>query len=101
MISLAEVSNLVYSDLAIPEEVTDGIIVGGVQAGMPAEGKLEQYDVITAINDQPISSASDLQSILYKHQIGDTITVTFYRQSEKKTVDIKLTKTNQDLEATR
>lgn len=101
MISLAEVSSFIYSELSIPENVTDGIIVGSVHAGMPAEGKLEQYDVITAINDQPISSASDLQSILYKHQIGDTITVTFYRQSEKKTVDIKLTKTNQDLEATR
>lgn len=101
MVMLAEVSNAIYKDLGIPDEVTSGIIVTGVQSGMPADGKLEQYDVITDINSKPIASASDLQSILYEHQLGDTITVTFYRKQEKKTVNITLTKTNQHLSSTR
>lgn len=101
MASLSEVSNSLYKDLKIPTDVTHGIIVLNVQTGMPAEGKLEPYDVITSINDQTIQSSSDLQSVLYKHKVGDTITVTFYRKSEKKTVTIELNKTNQDLSSTR
>lgn len=101
MASLSEVSNSLYKDLKIPTDVTHGIIVLNVQTGMPAEGKLEPYDVITSINDQTIQSSSDLQSVLYKHKVGDTITVTFYRKSEKKTVTIELNKTNQDLSSIR
>lgn len=101
MVSLAEVSSSIYTDLSIPEEITSGIIVSGVIEGMPAFGKLEVYDVITEVDSQEISSASDLQSILYKHQIGDTINVSFYRKGEKKTVDIELTKDNQELTASR
>lgn len=101
MVNLAEVSTAIYEDLEIPSDVISGIIVADVQEDMPADGKLEQYDVITDINGETIYSASDLQSILYKHQLGDTITVTFYRKKEKMTVDITLTKTNQDLSSTR
>lgn len=101
MVALSEVSSVVYEDLNIPDEVISGIIVADVQEGMPADGKLQQYDVIVAINDQDIASGSDLQSVLYKHQLGDTITVTFYRQQEKLTRDIVLNKTNQELVAPR
>ncbi|HEM4737622.1 TPA: PDZ domain-containing protein, partial [Streptococcus suis] len=34
---------------------------------------------------------------LYKHQIGDTITVTYYRNNQKQTVDIKLTHSTEEL----
>lgn len=97
MVNLAEVSSDVYKELGIPLDLTSGIIVANVQEGMPADGLLQPYDVITSIDGQAIHFASDLQSVLYKHQLGDTITVTFYRKQEKKSVDITLTKTNQDL----
>lgn len=97
MVNLAEVSTDVYKELGIPLDLTSGIIVANVQEGMPADGLLQPYDVITSIDGQAIHFASDLQSVLYKHQLGDTITVTFYRKQEKKSVDITLTKTNQDL----
>lgn len=100
MANLSDVAANLYGQLNLPSEVTSGIVVASAQEGMPAEGKLEPYDVITAINDEPIHSTSDLQSVLYKNKLGDTITVTFYRKNEKKTVDITLTKTNQDLSST-
>ena len=34
---------------------------------------------------------------LYSHSIGDTIKVTFYRGKEKKTEELKLTKSTEDL----
>ena len=40
---------------------------------------------------------TDIQTNLYSHSIGDTIKVTFYRGKEKKTEELKLTKSTEDL----
>ena len=97
MANLSDLSTTTISRLNIPTSVTSGIVVASVQSGMPAEGKLKKYDVITAIDDKDVSSTTDLQSVLYGHSIGDSIKVTFYRGTDKKTETIKLTKTTQDL----
>lgn len=99
-ISMANLSDLPannIADLKIPSSVTGGIVVASVQKNMPASEKLKQYDVITAIDDEEVNSTSDLQSILYGHQIGDTIKITYYRGKDKKTATIKLTKSTNDL----
>lgn len=97
MANLNGLSTNAIAQLKIPSDVTNGIVVASVQTGMPSDGKLQKYDVITEIDGQEVSSTSDLQSLLYKHQIGDSMTVTFYRGTEKKTETIQLTKTTQDL----
>lgn len=99
-ISMANLSDLPannIADLKIPSSVTGGIVVASVQKNMPASEKLKQYDVITAIDDEEVNSTSNLQSILYGHQIGDTIKITYYRGKDKKTATIKLTKSTNDL----
>ena len=71
--------------LKVPSSVTDGVVVYSVNNATPAEqAGLKQYDVITKIDDTDISTTTDLQSALYKHKVGDTITVTFYRGKEEK-----------------
>lgn len=97
MANLSDLSTTIISRLNIPTSVTSGIVVASVQSGMPAEGVLKKYDVITAIDDKDVSSITDLQSVLYGHSTGDSIKVTFYRGTDKKTETIKLTKTTQDL----
>ncbi|WP_409374457.1 S1C family serine protease [Streptococcus macedonicus] len=97
MVNLSDLSTNAIAQLNIPTSVTSGVVVAAVQSGMPAEGNLEQYDVITAIDDKEVTSTSDLQSILYTHSVGDSVKVTFYRGTDKKTATIKLTKTTQDL----
>ncbi|SEI69906.1 serine protease Do [Streptococcus sp. 45] len=97
MANLSDLSTTTISRLNIPTSVTAGIVVASVQSGMPAEGTLKKYDVITAIDDKDVSSITDLQSVLYGHSTGDSIKVTFYRGTDKKTETIKLTKTTQDL----
>ena len=78
-------------------DLTSGVLIVSTQSGLPADGKFEPYDVIIEIDGETIENKSDLQSELYKHQIGDTITVTYYRNNEKMTVDIKLTHSTDDL----
>lgn len=97
MANLSELSTNFIFQLKLPDEVTAGIVVAYVQDNMPASGKLEKYDVITEIDGEEVTSSSDLQSILYGHNIGDSIKVSFYRDGKKQTVSIKLDKTTQEL----
>ena len=78
-------------------DLTSGVLIVSTQSGLPADGKFEPYDVIIEIDGETIENKSDLQSELYKHQIGDTITVTYYRNNKKMTVDIKLTHSTDNL----
>ncbi len=99
-ISIADLNSLsssATSKLDLPDEVKSGVVVGSVQKGMPADGKLQEYDVITEIDGKKISSKTDIQTNLYSHSIGDTIKVIFYRGKDKKTVDLKLTKSTEDI----
>lgn len=97
MAALSELSTNAISQLNIPSSITNGVVVAKVIDGMPAQEKLEKYDVITEIDGKEVTSSSDLQSILYGHTVNDSIKVTFYRGTEKKTTTIELTKTTKDL----
>ncbi|MCK1219074.1 S1C family serine protease [Streptococcus uberis] len=98
MVNLSDLSTNALDQLKVPKNVTSGIVVAKVVDNMPASGKLEQYDIITEIDGEEVSSTSDLQSILYGHDINDTVKVTFYRGNDKKSTTIELTKTTKDLE---
>ncbi|MDN5269637.1 S1C family serine protease [Streptococcus vestibularis] len=97
MADLNSLSSSTTSKLDLPDEVKSGVVVGIVQKGMPADGKLQENDVITEIDGKEISSKTDIQTNLYSHSIGDNIKVTFYRGKDKKTEDLKLTKSTEDL----
>ena len=100
MVNLSDLSTNAIAQLNIPTSITNGVVVASVQSGMPAEGKLQKYDVITEVDGQEVTSTSDLQSVLYGHSVGDSVKVTFYRGKDKKTVTIDLSKTTQDLSST-
>ena len=99
-IQMVNLSNLSSSDLQrlnVPSSVTAGVVVRSVITSMPANGHLQQYDVITKVDDKAISSTTELQSALYSHSIGDEMTVTYYRNGKEETTKIKLDKSTSDL----
>ena len=78
--------------LKIPSLVTNGEIVASVQPATPAEkAGLKQYDVITKIDDTEVSSGVELQSALYKKNVGDTVKITYYQEKDEKTATVELT----------
>ena len=100
-IQMVNLSNLNASDLQklnIPGNVTSGVVVRSVQTNMPANGHLQKYDIITKVDDNAISSTTDLQSSLYSHSIGDSMRVTYYRNGKEETTTIKLDKSTSDLD---
>ncbi|QIL45765.1 PDZ domain-containing protein [Vagococcus coleopterorum] len=77
--------------LKVPADITTGVIIRSVGAATPAEkAGLQQYDVIVEIDGDAIETGTDLQSLLYKKKVGDKISVTFYREAEKKTTTVDL-----------
>lgn len=99
-IQMMDLSNLTTSDfskLNLPASVKSGILVRSVQQGMPADGKLQKNDVITKVDNTDVESTSDLQSALYKHNIGDEVEIIYYQDGKSQTVKIKLTKSTKEL----
>ncbi|WP_175640535.1 S1C family serine protease [Metabacillus schmidteae] len=96
-VGLVEMSEIpqyyLQEQINLPEDVTEGVIVGNVSPNSPAdEAGLKQQDVIVSMNDQAITNASDLRKFLYTEtEIGEEVDVTLYRAGEKVTLKIKLT----------
>ncbi|WCK56520.1 trypsin-like peptidase domain-containing protein [Aneurinibacillus sp. Ricciae_BoGa-3] len=69
-----------------------GVVVTGVQSAEAKQSGLKTGDVIVALNGTKITDSVALHSELFKHKIGDTVTITIYRgNDEQQTLSVKLT----------
>ncbi len=70
---------------------TQGDVIGNVVPGSPAvQAGLQQYDVITAIDNQPLKTDSVLAQIVNSHKPGDTVTLTVQRGNQKLNLKVTL-----------
>jgi len=81
---------------------TEGVLILSVEPGSGAakaglqgtrqnrQGRLILGDIITAVDDKPVTSVDGLLTILSQHKVGDTVSVTVTRGDETKTVDVTL-----------
>jgi serine protease Do len=71
--------------------VNQGVLVTRVVSGSPADrAGIKASDVITAIDNQDVTSVEDLNKIIHNYAIGQQITITFYRGPDKNTVSLTL-----------
>lgn len=69
----------------------EGAYISSVISGSPAsKAGLEVGDIIVAINDKDVSSASDVMLEVRTKKAGDTVTVTVDRNGEERNVDVTL-----------
>ena len=61
------------------------ITLPGIQQPVPVPA-----DVITAVNGEPVGSASQLQSRIVRLGEGDTVTLTVWRAGEELEIDVTL-----------
>ena len=70
-------------------ETDKGMVILGVYRGGPAHGAgLRTRDVILAVAGQTVESPDDMQTAIFKHKIGDTITFTIQRGGRQMDVDV-------------
>ncbi|WP_155287639.1 S1C family serine protease [Lacticaseibacillus zhaodongensis] len=87
------------SILKLPSSVTSGVVIAGyTRTSIAKRAGLKEYDVIVAIDGKKVTNMADLHTELYKHKVGDSVQVSYYRGSSKKNVTIKLSQTTDQLE---
>lgn len=92
MASLYQVPPQYRHEVILPKEIEGGVVIANVQAGSPADkAGLEQFDIITKINGEPITNILELRKYLYSEaNIGETVTIEFARDGELITTDLTL-----------
>ncbi|WP_271946678.1 Do family serine endopeptidase [Ruegeria faecimaris] len=86
-VSIQNVSPQIAAAMGI--DASNGALVSDVVANSPAEGILEQGDVILTFNGEPVASSSDLPILVGTTKVGTESTLTVLRNGSEQ--DIKLT----------
>lgn len=80
-------------DTTVPivgESTPNGLIISAEPVGPARDAGLERADRIIAVNDQPTLRLVEFRRALARHAAGDTIKLTYIRDSETNTVSITL-----------
>ncbi|HLR03457.1 MAG TPA: S1C family serine protease [Virgibacillus sp.] len=79
-------------NIDLPDDVDKGMVIANVETGSPGDkAGLDQFDVITKINGEEITSTLDLRKYLYKEtEIGDKVKIEFYRDGKKQEAELEL-----------
>ena len=73
-----------------------GVYITSVQSGSPAGmAGLQSGDIIVSVDGTAVSDMEDLDSLLYAHIPGDTMTLTVYRSGRQGDVTVTLTEKQQ------
>ena len=81
------------STLQLPDNIEGGIYIWSIEPLSPADkAGLKRLDVITEFNGEKVLNTLDLRRILYNElEIGDEVSIVYYRDGEKHKVNITLT----------
>lgn len=96
LINMTESYELYLSGIMLNPNSPEGVVIGSVSTDSPAsKAGLQKGDIITKMEKTEINSRAKLRYELYKHNVGDSIKVTYYRDGKEKTTTLTL---NQALE---
>lgn len=72
-------------------QYTPGVIIGELDsAGSAASAGLQQYDVITRINNKAVTNSAELLEMIGRSKVGDVVTIAVVRDGKEKQFDVKL-----------
>ena len=74
------------TELHIPYQTQ--VVVAQTVPGYPAHGVLRAGDVITAVDGKPVTSESDLSTLISAHPAGSTLTLTILRDGRTEQVQV-------------
>ena len=68
-----------------------------IQENSPAaKADLKQGDIITAINNNPVKTISELNKIKYTYNVGDKISLTLTREGKEMNIELVLTEETEE-----
>lgn len=85
-----------YYDINIPENIVDGVVVIEISKDSGAsKSSLKKGDIITHLDGEKVKDVAYLKYLLYKHNIGDKVELTYYRDGVSEKTAIVLTQNNE------
>ncbi|MDM8100152.1 S1C family serine protease [Oceanobacillus oncorhynchi] len=89
---LTQVPPQYQQEIELPEDVEGGMVIANVQSGSPADNaNLQQFDVITKINGNPVTSIIELRKELFDQgQAGEHVEIEFARDGELHSITLKM-----------
>ncbi|WP_170475457.1 DegQ family serine endoprotease [Ruegeria arenilitoris] len=87
-VSIQNVSPQLAAALGIDE--TSGALVSDVVDGSPADGTLQQGDVILSFNDEAIDSSSDLPILVGTTKVGSDSVLTVLRDGKEQKIEVTI-----------
>ena len=93
MLDVSETFALYRNGIIVPDDVEEGIVVVAVEKDTPAQASgLQKGDIILEVDGEKITGIGHFRFLLYKHNVGDTMKLKYYRDGKIKDLDVKLTK---------
>lgn len=93
MLDLAEEYYLWQNKITVPEEIEEGIAILEVVDGSPADkAGLKKGDIVIKLGESEVGGVADFRYELYKHNVGDKLEITYYRDGKVKTTMVTLGK---------
>lgn len=90
---LNQVPQQYHQNIILPEDIEGGMVIADVQPDSPAgTAGLKQFDVITKINGQDVTSLLDLRKYMYSEvSVGDEVDLEIFREGKQQNIKLKLT----------
>lgn len=68
-----------------------GLYITQIESGSPAHRSgIEPGDILLTVDDTRITDMTTLNSAIFRHEVGDTVTVTIHRGGQRYSVDLQL-----------
>ena len=96
LLNMDESYELYLSGVVVSKDSPSGVVIGSITNDSPAEkAKLQKGDIITKVDGEKVDSRAKLRYALYKHNVGDKVDITYYRDGKENKVTLELDKTLQ------
>ena len=90
MLNVSDSYRVYQYGLRIDPDIEEGVVITSVSDGSGAEkAGLKKGDVIISIDGKEVTNAAYMKYLLYQHEVGDTIEMTFIRDKKQKTAEVK------------
>ena len=75
---------------------TADVIVEGVAADAPADGRLREGDVLRTVDGRPLRDAADLRAAVAAGEVGDVVRIGLERDGRSSTVELRTAQSDDD-----
>ncbi len=96
LLDVTDTYALFYSNISLADKIISGAVIQAVvKDSSAAKAGLQKGDVIIKIEKKEIKNRAELRYELYKHDVGSTIKLTYYRGEELKETQVTLVGTEE------